>query len=340
MRFGRLDLNLLVALDVLLTQRSVSLAADKLCLSQSATSSALGRLRDYFEDELLVVKGRNMVLTPRAEELIEPVRAVLDQIRATIEVAPQFDPANAERLVRLMASDYTTEVLLIDFLAELQREAPGLRFEIQPMNDNPVETLERGAVDLLVTLDYALSSDQPCQFLFEDDFVVIGWKHNPAMEQRMTRDLYFELGHITARFGKARVAAFDDWFVRRQQQERRVEVIAPTFLSLAGLVANTNRIATVHRRMAEQFVHSHPLVIRETPFDIPPIREFVQWHQSNNNDVGLRWVVDRLTSIAKGSQRDPGNVVEIADVARAERERQRLQFEFRMTNRVAKGASV
>ena len=84
MRFGRLDLNLLVALDALLTEKSVSLAADRLCLSQSATSSALGRLRDYFGDELLVVKGRHMILTARAEELIEPVRAVLEQIRSAV----------------------------------------------------------------------------------------------------------------------------------------------------------------------------------------------------------------------------------------------------------------
>ena len=82
MRFGRLDLNLLVALDALLTECSVSLAADRLCLSQSATSSALGRLRDYFGDELLVVRGRSMVLTARAESLVEPVRAVLEQVRA------------------------------------------------------------------------------------------------------------------------------------------------------------------------------------------------------------------------------------------------------------------
>jgi DNA-binding transcriptional LysR family regulator len=112
MRFGRLDLNLLVALDALLTEKSVSLAADRLCLSQSATSSALGRLRDYFGDELLVVRGRQMVLTARAESLVEPVRAVLEQVRSTIAVAPQFDPATADRQIRIMASDYSTEVLL------------------------------------------------------------------------------------------------------------------------------------------------------------------------------------------------------------------------------------
>lgn len=333
MRFGRLDLNLLVALDALLTERSVSLAADKLCLSQSATSSALGRLREYFGDELLVVKGRHMILTARAEELIEPVRAVLEQIRSTITVEPPFDPATAERQIGIMASDYSTQVLLTEALAEMEKDAPGIRFEIQPMNDNPVETLERGYVDLLLTIDYAISTDHPSLILFEDDYVVLGWEGNPAMHKPMTRDLYFELGHVTARFGKARVAAFDEWFVRRQKQRRRVEVVAPTFLSLAGLVVNTSRIATVHRRMAETFVRNLPLVMRETPFNIPPIREAVQWHITNNNDRALLWVVERLEAAARRTEAGGGNVVAIGGDTPADRERERIEYEFRMNNK-------
>lgn len=330
MRFGRLDLNLLVALDALLTERSVSLAADKLCLSQSATSSALGRLREYFGDELLVVKGRNMILTARAEELIEPVRAVLEQIRATITVAPPFDPATAERQIRIMASDYSTQVLLADAISEISREAPGIRFEIQPMHETPVDALERGYIDLLLTIDYAISTDHPSQILFEDDYVVLGWDGNPAMQGPMTRELYFELGHVTARFGKARVAAFDDWFMRRQKQQRRVEVVAPSFLSIVGLVMNSNRIATVHRRMAEIFVRNLPLVMREMPFSFPPIREAIQWHISNSNDAGLRWVVEKLEAVAQRTGKG-GNVVPIGQ--REDNERERIEYAFRMNNK-------
>ncbi len=298
MRFGRLDLNLLVALDVLLTERSVSRTADRLCLSQSATSSALGRLREYFGDELLVVKGRNMILTARAEELVEPVRAVLEQIRTTVAVAPPFEPATTDRMIRIMASDYSTEVLLTRTLAELEKEAPQMCFEIQPMNDSPIEAIERGFVDLLLTIDYAISADHPSQTLFEDDYVVVGDRNNPAMNEPMTRDLYFRLGHVSSRFGKSRVPAFEDWFMRRQKQRRRIEVIAPTFLTLPGLIVGTNRIATMHRRLAEIVVRSVPLVMREVPFAIPPIRESVQWNIANNNDTALRWVVERLRAEA------------------------------------------
>ena len=298
MRFGRLDLNLLVALDALLTERSVSLAADRLCLSQSATSSALGRLREYFGDDLLVLKGRSMILTARAEELIDPVRTVLEQIRTTVAVAPPFDPATADRVIRVMASDYSTEVLLASVLATLAKEAPSIRFEIHPMHDSPIEAIERGYIDLLLTIDYAISADHPSQLLFEDDYVVVGDRANPAMALPMTRELYFELGHVTARFGKARVPAFEDWFVRRQKNQRRIEVVAPTFLSLPSLIVGTERIATMHRRMAEIYARSMPLVMREIPFAIPPIRETIQWNIANSNDRALRWFVERLQSAA------------------------------------------
>lgn len=311
MRFGRLDLNLLVALDALLSERSVSLAADRLCLSQSATSSALGRLREYFGDELLLVKGRNMILTARAEELIEPVRSVLEQIRTTVSVAPPFNPATAERMIRIMASDYTTEVLLAGVLADLERDAPGLRFEIQPMNE-PIEAIERGYIDLLMTIDLAVSADHPTQLLFQDDYVVVGDRDNPAMAGPMTRELYFSLGHVTARFGKAKVSTFEDWFVRRQKQQRRIEIVAPSFLSLPGLIMGTGRIATLHRRLAERVVRNLPLVMREIPFDIPPIRETVQWNLANNNDRALRWVVERLQAAAAEDAESQGNVVPLA----------------------------
>lgn len=298
MRFERLDLNLLVALDALLDERSVSLAAERIFLSQSATSSALGRLREYFGDELLVTKGRQMVLTARAEQLVEPVHAVLEQIRTTISVSPPFDPATCDRTLRIMASDYMTEVLLSQVFAHVAEEAPLMRFEIQPMAEGPVDSLERGFVDLLLTVDFGMTSDHPSQILFDDDYVVIGCAKNAAMKGPMTKELYFELGHITARFGKSRVPAFDDWFMRRQKQQRRIEIVAPSFLSIPGLVAGSKRIATVHRRLAERIAQSTNLIVRELPLAMPPIREGAQWHLSNNNDAAIRWFVEKLALIA------------------------------------------
>jgi LysR family transcriptional regulator, nod-box dependent transcriptional activator len=271
-----------------------------------------------------------MILTARGEELIEPVRAVLEQIRTTVSVAPPFDPAKTDRIVRIMASDYSTEVLLAGLLVQLEKAAPHMRFEIQSMTDNPIDAIERGYIDLLLNIDCAISSDHPSQFLFEDDYVVVGDRDNPALAGPVTRQIYFELGHVTPRFGKARVPAFDDWFVRRQKQQRRIEVVAPTFLSLPGLVAGTNRVASMHRRMAEMMVRQSPLVMREIPFDIPPIRECVQWNIANNNDRALRWVVELMVAAANGDEDDAGNVVPFDGADGSGRDA--IEVEYRMSH--------
>ena len=322
MRFDRLDLNLLVALDALLDERSVSRAADRIYLSQSATSSALGRLREYFGDDLLVVKGRQMVLTARAEQLVEPVRAVLEQIRTTISVSPPFDPATCDRTIRIMASDYATEVLLSQVFSSIADQAPHMRFEIQPMTEGPVDSLERGFIDLLLTVDFGMSADHPSQILFDDDYVVIGCSNNPAMQGPMTKELYLELGHVTCRFSKARVPAFDDWFMRRQKQQRRIEVVAPSFLSIPGLVSGSNRIATIHRRLAKRMAETRGLVVQELPLAMPPIREGAQWHLANDNDAAIRWFVEMLTIVAASEPvtRPDGNVVSIGKLEAAREE--------------------
>jgi LysR family transcriptional regulator, nod-box dependent transcriptional activator len=313
MRFQRLDLNLLVALDALLAEKSVSLAAERIHLSQSATSSALGRLREYFADDLLIVRGRQMVLTARGEELIEPVRAVLDQIKETIAHKPQFDPATSDRAIRIMASDYISEVLLSRLMRDLATRAPNLRLEIAPMSDGPVEALERGVVDILLTVDFAISADHPSHILFEDDYVVIACQDNPHLTGPLTRDLYFELGHVTARFGKNHTPAFEDWFVRRQKQARKLDVVTSSFLSIPAFVVGTERIATVHRRHAMAIAQNMPIIIHEAPIAIPPIREAIQWHLSNNNDPAIRWFVEQAVLIARdGVAAVPAsNVVEL-----------------------------
>lgn len=307
MRFHRLDLNLLVALDALLAEASVSLAADRIGLSQSATSSALGRLREYFEDDLLTLKGRKMVLTQRGEELVEPVRAVLQQVRTTIAVAPEFEPSKSDRTITIMASDYVTEVLLSRALNEFSKTAPDMRFEIRQMNDHIVESLERDDIDLLVTIDYAISPDHPSEPLYEDNYVVVGWESNPALSGGLDRKLYFELGHVTTKFGKARLVSFEEWFLRSQSMKRRVEVVAPSFLSVPYLVIGTDRIATVHESLAYRLAEHLPLKIMPLPFDLPGVRLAAQWDKSSDGDKAIRWVVEELKRHAKSVTADVRN---------------------------------
>jgi LysR family transcriptional regulator, nod-box dependent transcriptional activator len=302
MRLDKLDLNLLVALDVLLQERGVSLAADRLHLSQSATSGVLSRLRDYFKDDLLVQCGRSMELTPRAEKLVEPVRAVLEQIRETILVAEPFEPATSDRTLAIMATDYVVEILLRPAIIACATEAPGISFELVPIVEQPVAALLRGRADLLISIDNVISAEHPSALLYTEDFVIVGWRENPALAEPMTLETYQQLGHVAVRFGQNTLSYEANAAGRLGSNMRRVEVVTPNFMSVGGLLVGTQRIATLHRLLALRMAEYLPLKLMELPFEMLQVREIAQWPSRRANDPAIAWLVDRLKQIAKQLQ--------------------------------------
>jgi len=176
MRFHQLDLNLLVALDTLLTERNITVAGQKLHLSQSGMSSGLARLREYFEYELLVMVGKKMIPTPLGERLAVPVRKILTDIQATIDAKPGFHPETSTRRFTLMMSDYAATVLMTEAARRAAVSAPGIGFELLSNNvPAPVEYLDRAEVDLLVMPEDVVPGSHPKDRLFEDDYVCIVW---------------------------------------------------------------------------------------------------------------------------------------------------------------------
>jgi LysR family transcriptional regulator, nod-box dependent transcriptional activator len=299
MRFQGLDLNLLVALDALLTEHNVSVAAERVNLSQSAMSGSLGRLRDFFGDELLTSVGRHMVLTPRARELIEPVRAALLQIETTITTPPVFDPAISPRHFTIMASDYAVSVVLARALEKIAAKAPNITFDLATLDDDPSSQLERGEVDFWLTLEQYVAPNHPRQLLFEDDFVVAAWAGNTEVSEHITLDQYFQMGHVTVKFGKTRHPAFDEWFVRTMQRNRRVDIVASSFGMAPLLLVGTQRIATMHRRLAAIYAAHLPILLVEAPFSIPKVRQVIQWHQLKDKDAATRWVLAQILELAE-----------------------------------------
>ena len=300
MRFNKLDLNLLVVLNALLNECNISRAAEKVYLSQSATSSALGRLRAYFNDELLVSSGRQLVLTPRAKELIEPVREVLMRIDTTIATQPQFDPASETRIFTFLVSDYTTAVLLPPLLETLYREAPGMRINLRDQTDRPGQVLEQGDADFMVIPSQYLSKEHPSATLFEEDYLCVTWEGNSRIQDRLTFDDYLSCGHVIATFASANpLSTFDGWFMESYDVKRRVEVTAPTMAALPALVVGTDRIATVHRRIALRAQAALPIKVWEPPPRIPRLVQSLQWHRHRNNDPAIRWLRDRIIDVAQ-----------------------------------------
>ena len=298
MRFGRFDLNLLVALDALIEDRSVSVAARRLFLSQPALSGALNRLREYFGDELLVPSGRQMMLTPRAEELRAPVREALTLIKSRIATPLDFDPATAERQFTIVASDYAYDVLVADTLAYAAKVAPGLSFVIEPTGNLSIDRLDKGEIDLFLTLTNHMLDNHPRIPLFEDRHVVISWDGAPYPAD-ITEEMYRAAPHAVVFFGRERFPAFTETHLARLKIDRKIAVAVPTFSALPHAVVGTDRLATLYRRHAEFFTQHLPVRIHEPPLSLPTIEESVQWHSLRSSDQGLQWVVALLQSRAQ-----------------------------------------
>jgi LysR family nod box-dependent transcriptional activator len=297
MRFERLDLNLLVALDVLIEDRSVSLAAKRLFLSQPALSGALNRLREFFGDELLVPSGRQMILTAKAEELRGPVREALMLIRSRITTPSAFDPATADRLFSIAASDYAYNVLLARVMAEASKVAPNVKFELTPTGPLSMERFERGEVDLLITISGYLLDNHPTCPLYEDEHAVICWSGGKHANH-ITEQSFFDASHVVAFFGPERHPAFTETYFAQQGLRRHIAVRLPTFAGMPQAVIGTDHVATMYRRHAEYFAAFLPIVIHEPPVAMPRIREDGQWHSTRKSDHGLQWLIDLVRRTA------------------------------------------
>jgi len=289
MRFNKLDLNLLVALDALLTEQNISRAAEKIYLSQSAMSSALARLREYFGDELLVQVGRKMELTPRAQALQDPVRDILVRIDSTVSAQPDFVPAQSDRVFRLHVSDYTMTTLMPHVIALAYQHAPGIRLELCAQIMHPHRVLERGEADLLIIPKEYGSVDHPAETLLTETFCCVVWNRSPLAKGEMTAERYLAAGHIVVQPGELH-SALEDGFMHKLGIERKVEVTTYSFVAPAQLLPGTNRIATMHRRLARQVARSLPVVLRDVPVPVPAMEQSMQWHKHRTTDPGLAWL--------------------------------------------------
>jgi LysR family transcriptional regulator, nod-box dependent transcriptional activator len=291
MRLHELDLNLLVALDALLTERNITEAGKRVTLTQSAMSGALARLREYFGDELLVPVGRKMVLTPLAASLAEPVSDILLKVKATIGTKPTFDPATSKRRFSLMMSDYVSTVLMPEVLARAEQAAPHVEFEIISNDINaPGEILERADIDFLIMPQRYLSRNHPSEVLFQDSYTCIVWTGNPLVGTHMTPDEYLSLGHVNSQFDRGRTQAIDELFFSRAGVRRRIEVVAMNFNAIPQCIAGTRRIATLQRSLAVVYATYLPLRLIPPPFELPPLIETVQWHTCFDKDPGSIWL--------------------------------------------------
>ncbi|KUM25737.1 LysR family transcriptional regulator [Mesorhizobium loti] len=290
MRFKGLDLNLLVALDALMTERNLTAAARSINLSQPAMSAAVARLRGYFGDELFTMRGRELVPTPRAEALASPVREALLHIQLSVISWDEFDPRKSDRRFKVMLSDYMTIILFQKVIERVAREAPFVSFELLPLSDDVEELFRRGGADFLILPELFLSNEYPKAKLFEDTLACAGCRKNKELSRKLTFEKYMSMGHVMARFGRSLRPSIDEWFLLEHGLKRRAEVVVQGFSIIPLMLPGTSRIGTMPLRLVEHFAKTLPLRVVELPLSLPAFTLAMQWPALQNGDPASIWM--------------------------------------------------
>jgi LysR family nod box-dependent transcriptional activator len=297
MRFRNLDLNLLAALDTLIRLRNVSRAAEEMFITQSAMSNALGRLRDYFDDPLLIQVGRGMELSPLASSLEQPLRDIIVRIEAAILIAPTFDPAHSTRSVGMIVSDYSLQTIIPPFLRRVTAGAPGVHIELKAQQNFPHLLLERGEADLLIAPSMLCSPNHPIEPLFEDPICCVVDANSPFARDGMSRADFLAAGHVVM-MPPSGGESYAYRACRELGIDVRIEVSTFSFSSIPALVEGTPRVALLQRSLAARMCRLGGVALIGSPIEIAPLEQSVQWHDYRRRDPALLWLREQLHGAA------------------------------------------
>lgn len=290
------NLNLFVAFDALITASSVSRAATQVGITQSAMSNSLRHLRTLFDDPLFLRSSHGIVPTPRARELAGPVREALHLLERTLSPR-QFDPAASTRTFVLITSDYVEFVLLPRLLAHITRQAPGVRIQMLPWGLHHVpDDLARGTADLMIGFYDQVPSHHRDTILFEERYACIVREGHPQVRGKLTLRTYVALKHIMVS-QSAGASSGIDRALAALGHSRVVSLRVSHFLNVPSLVASTDLVAALSRRVAEPFARMLPLRLFEPPLRLRASRIGMVWHDSVQDDPAHRWLRSAVAEV-------------------------------------------
>ncbi|WP_405693039.1 LysR family transcriptional regulator [Streptomyces sp. NBC_01185] len=295
LHIGRTDLNLLGPLAALLSERHVSHAAELAGMSQPAMSRALQRLRDTFDDELLVRTPGGYQLTPRAERIQRQLGAVMPRLE-TLFAPETFEPADAAEAFRIAGTDYASAFVPALF-QRVFRDSPHSTLDFGGWHDGVFEDIDHGLVDLLFYATRKPSPGLRSEHLFDDRFMCVMARDHPlAHRPRLTLDDYLDSTHVIVATVGGRQTAIDD--LLHQLRRPRTAGLSVPYHSVAPLaVPGTRLIATLPHRIAAEHASDPALRTLPAPQEIPPLSYHMSWHPRLDNDPAQRWLRDTVRSI-------------------------------------------
>lgn len=300
MDFKGLDLNLLAAFDALMIERNVTRAAVQMGVSQPAMSAALGRLRTLFADPLFLRSAEGLLPTARAREMAAPVSMALQTIEAALLVRPGFEPAKANTIFNLGMSDYPAFVLLPQLTQVLSELAPGIALNVHAFNarDDAVDLLDAGTIDaaigILPTRTEGRILTQP---LLRDGFVTLLRHDHPAAQRELDLDTFLALSHVLVSPEGDRYGLVDQALTQMGRQ-RRIGLTLPHMFAAPTIVAHSDHVATLMKRVVLKSSDRHSLALFPTPLAMPEIEFHLIWHRRNAAHQAQQWLRERIIEVA------------------------------------------
>ena len=270
---SRIDLNLLVVFEALVQERHVGRAAKRLSLSPSATSHALGRLRELLDDPLFVKNPRGIEPTPQGRELTPPILDALAQVRRALAPRQGFDPARLRRTFRVAAHDFAMLVLMPGLMAALREQAPGVALRCLTVHpDEVIGRLDRGELDFALGGFVGMSAERITRtVLFADRFVGVVRRGHPRLHDgRMSLDDLVAIPHVVVSPGGETRGDIDQ-ALTELGRERQVAITTPTFLALPFVVETTDVIGVLPERLATRLAGATSLSLFELPLTVAPV---------------------------------------------------------------------
>ncbi len=309
MNISRVDLNLLVYLDVLLRECNVTRAAEELGISQPAMSNSLRRLRDLFDDPILVRTSDGMTPTDRALELQPMVRNVLSAAEQAILPKTEFDPGASTRIFRIMASDYTESTLLPGLLRQLRDSAPNIRLDIMTPSDVSFHDVERGKVDLVINRFDTLPQSFHQVHLWDDSFSCVVSAENPVLEN-WNLESYLASKHVwVSKTGMGvgvgmtpddvQRLGWVDEALSRLGVKREISLFTRHYQAALLLAEQRDLIVTAPSMSAQSAADSPRVVILDPPFEIPRMRLKMVWSPLLQHDPGHRWLRQLIKAVSE-----------------------------------------
>jgi DNA-binding transcriptional LysR family regulator len=297
-----IDLNLLAALDVLLTERSVTAAARRLGLSISATSRTLARLRSATGDPLLVQAGRSLVPTPYAEQLAGRVHALTREARAVLTPAvDHMDPALLERTFTIRANEGFVALFGAALVASITEAAPHVRLRFAPKPDKEAAPLRDGRIDLEIGTAGSSAPEMRSQLIFRDHFIGAVRIRHPILEGLMTPQRYAACGHVVTSRRGASTGPVDD-ALHELGLRREIVAIVPGFVDALNVARRSDLIALVPRSsIRDGDVTSQGLEGFDLPVATPELAITVMWHPRLDADPAHRWLRQKLVATCRAA---------------------------------------